>query len=166
MEARNEPQKESGDRTLVITRIFNAPRALVWKAWTEPEHLKKWWGPKNFIAPTIKIDLRVGGKYLWCMRNEDGQEYWTTGVYREIVPPEKLVYTDNFSDASGNKVDPSYYGMTGDWASENVVTVTFEEVDGKTKMTVRHQGLPAGEMIDGASVGWNESFDKLEASLK
>ena len=76
---------------LTITRIFDAPRDLVWKAWTDPEYYKKWWGPTYFTAPISKIDLRVGGKYLSCMRGPDGKDYWSTGVYREIVPLERLV---------------------------------------------------------------------------
>src|SRR5262245_41399320 len=123
---------------LVITRVFDAPRALVWKAWTEPEHFKKWWGPKDFTAPVAQIDLRVGGKYLACMRGPDGKDYWSTGVYREIVPNERLVYTDSFADARGNPVPASDYGMGGDWPMESVVTVILEEYQGKTRFTLRH----------------------------
>jgi len=157
--------ERSAERELVITRIFDAPRELVWKAWTEPEHFKKWWGPKNFTAPVIKIDLRVGGGYLYCMRSSEGQEFWTTGAYREIVPMERLVYTDSFSDAEGNPVPASHYGVPGDWPSELLVTVTFEEVGSKTKMTLRQVGIPAGVMSEMAVAGWNESFDKLAEGL-
>ena len=85
---------------LVITRVLDAPREAAWKAWTDPTRFMLWWGPKGFISPACKIDLRVGGKYLACMRSPEGQDYWSTGVYREIVPKVKLVYTDNFSDRS------------------------------------------------------------------
>ena len=154
------------ERDLVITRVFDAPRELVWKAWTEPERLKKWWGPETFTAPVIKMDLRVGGSYLYCMRSPEGQDFWTTGVYREIVPMERLVYTDSFSDAEGNVVTASQHGLQGDWPLELLVTVTFEEVGGKTKMTLRQSGIPAGEMSDMTAAGWNGSFDKLAESLK
>jgi uncharacterized protein YndB with AHSA1/START domain len=150
---------------LVITRIFEAPRELVWQAWTDPAQLVKWWGPKNFTAPVAKIDLRVGGKYLNCMRSPEGQDYWTTGTYREVVPPERLVYTDSFADSDGNVVSGSHYGMGEDFPLEMLVTVTFEDVAGKTKMTLKHVGLPAG-MSDMTGTGWNESFDKLAESLK
>jgi uncharacterized protein YndB with AHSA1/START domain len=146
---------------LTITRMFDAPRELAWKAWTETEHTKKWWGPKNFTAPVSKIDLRVGGKYLNCMRGPDGKDYWSTGVYREIVPMERIVCTDSFADEKGNVVPASHYGMPGDWPLELLVTVTFEETGGRTKMTLRHEGLPAGTMREQCEVGWNESFDKL-----
>ncbi len=150
---------------LVITRIFDASRELVWKAWTEPEHMKRWWGPKNFTAPFCKIDLRVGGKYLYCMRSPEGQDFWSTGVYREIVPLKRIVATDSFADENGNVVPASHYGMTGDWPLELLVTVTFEEHEGKTKCTLRHVGLPAGEMIKMTETGWNESLDKLADSI-
>jgi uncharacterized protein YndB with AHSA1/START domain len=151
---------------LEITRIFDAPRELVWQAWTDPQHLMRWWGPQHFTSPACTVDLRVGGKYHFCMRSAEGQDFWNTGVFREIVPPEKLVYTDSFADAAGNVVPASYYGMPGDWAAEMLVTVTFEAQGGKTKMTLHHAGLPAGEMSESTSVGWNESFDKLAESLR
>ena len=150
---------------LVIERIFDAPRDLVWRAWTEPERMMRWWGPKDFTSPACRIDFRVGGKYLACMRSPEGQDYWSTGVYREIVPLERIVCTDSFADENGNVVPASHYGMTGDFPMERLVTVTFEEHEGKTKLTLRHEGMPAGEMGEMAQAGWNESFDKLAAYL-
>ncbi|WP_048138514.1 SRPBCC family protein [Methanosarcina horonobensis] len=161
-----ELNQKTVDQELVITRFFDAPRELVWKAWTKPEHLMQWWGPKDFTAPVIKMDFRVGGKYLWCMRSPEGEDYWSTGVYREIVEQEKLVTTDSFSDAQGNVVPASHYGMSGDWPLELLVTVIFEENDGKTKITLRHEGIPAGENRDLAKAGWNESLDKLSEYLR
>ena len=166
MPKKNELINGPAERELVITRIFDAPRELVWKAWMEPDRFMRWWGPKNFTAPVCKIDLRVGGSYLYCMRSPEGQEYWSTGVYREIVPMERLVMTDSFADEKGNVVPASHYGMPGDWPSELVVTVTFEDHDGKTKMTLKHVGLPPGTMSDLTNVGLNESLDKLADSLK
>lgn len=161
-----QPAGESIPNEIVVTRIFDAPRELVWKAWTDSERMKLWWGPAVFTAPVCKIDLRVGGKYLFCMRSPQGQDYWSTGVYREIVPPSRLVYVDNFADAQGNIVPASHYGLPGDWPSQIVVTVTLEEENGKTKMTMRQQGIPSGMMSEMTSQGWNGSFDKLAASLK
>jgi uncharacterized protein YndB with AHSA1/START domain len=151
---------------LVLTRVFDAPRERVWKAWTNPEEFKRWWGPKVFTAPVSKMDLRVGGKYLSCMRSPDGKDYWSTGVYREIVPMSKLIFTDSFADEKGNVVPASYYGMPGDLPLEFLVTVTFEEVGGKTKMTLRHGGFPTGPQRAMAGQGWNESFDKLAAVVE
>jgi uncharacterized protein YndB with AHSA1/START domain len=150
----------------VITRTFDAPRELVWQAWTEPERVMRWWGPKDFTSPACQIDLRVGGKYLFCMRSPDGQDYWSTGIYHEIEPMQRIVYTDSFADEHGNVVPPTHYGMPDMGATEFRVTVTFEARGDQTVMTLRHEGLPAGEMRDQAAAGWNESFDKLEASLR
>jgi len=172
-EATSSPTTE---QALVIERIFDAPRELVWKAWTDPEMAKKWWGPTAFTAPAAEIDLRVGGKILLAMQSpefNEGRPIWSTGVYREIVPFERLVMTDCFADEKGNVVPATHYGMTEDFPLEMLVTVTFEDVGGlpigqagKTKMTLRHEGLPGGEVRDGAGVGWNESLDKLAESLK
>ena len=149
---------------LVIERVFDAPLERVWEAWTDPEQMKKWWGPKDFTAPTVEIDLKEGGKYLNCMRSPDGHEFWSTGVYREIVPMERLVITDSFADEQGNVVPGAHYGMP-DVPLETEVTVTFEDQEGKTKMTLRHAGMPVGEHGSQAQSGWNESLDKLAASL-
>ena len=145
----------------VIPWIFDAPRELVWKAWTDPEMIKKWWGPKTFTTPYFKMDFRVGGKFLLCMRGPDGKDIWGTGVYREIVPLKRIVYTDSFADEKGNVVPSTYYGMNADISMEMLVTVTFEDFQGKTKLTLTHAGLPAGPDQDGAQQGWSESFVKL-----
>lgn len=152
---------------LVITRVFDAPRKLVWKAWSDPVHLMRWWGPKNFTCPACKIDFRIGGKYHSCMKSAEGQEYWSTGIYKEIIPLERIVCTDSFADEKGNVVPASYYGMAGDdWPLEFTVRLTFEDLGKKTKMTLTHTGFPVGDMKEMAGTGWNESFDKLDESLK
>ena len=151
---------------VTITRTFDAPREAVWKAWTDPERFMHWWGPKNFTAPVSRMDLRAGGKYLNCMKSPEGQEYWSTGVYREIVPLERIVCTDSFADEKGNVVPASHYNMPGEWPLELLVTVLFEDAAGKTKMTLRHQGIPEGTMSEQTRTGWNESFDKLEELVK
>ncbi|HEY8766111.1 MAG TPA: SRPBCC domain-containing protein [Dehalococcoidia bacterium] len=160
MTTKNDPSAAE-DQALVITRVFDAPRETVFKAWSDPERVKRWWGPKDFTTPVCKIDFRVGGRFLNCMRSPDGKDFWSTGVYREIVEPERIVCTDSFADAEGNVVPASHYGMVGEFPIEMLVTVTFEDQEGKTKMTLRHAGMPAGENRDGANQGWNESFDKL-----
>jgi uncharacterized protein YndB with AHSA1/START domain len=158
--------QDKNSRELTITRVFDAPRALVWKAWTDPQQLMRWWGPKDYTSPFCKIDLRVGGKYLFCMRSPEGQDYWSTGVFRELVSMERIVLTDSFADEQGNVVPASYYGMGEDFPQELEVTVTLEEVGDKTRMTLRHAGMPEGEMREQTRAGWNESFDKLAESLR
>ena len=153
------------NKNLTITRIFDAPRELVWKAWTDPEQVKRWWGPRGFTAPFCEIDLQVGGTYLYCMRSPEGRDYWGTGVYREIVPLERIVSTDSFADEKGNVVSATYYDMSPDYPLELLVTVTFEEHEGKTKLTLKHVGFPSGEERDNARDGWSTSLDKLAESL-
>ena len=154
---------------LVITRVFNAPVEMVWKAWTVPEHFKKWWGPKEFSCPEAKIDFRVGGKHLSCMRGPmpDGKmtDIWSTGTYKEIVPMKKIVVSDSFADEKGNIVPASHYGMGDDFPMEMEVMVLFEKIGNKTKMTLRHLGMPQSIAKD-ANAGWSSSFDKLDEVLR
>jgi uncharacterized protein YndB with AHSA1/START domain len=96
---------------LVITRVFDAPRELVWKAWTQPQRFVRWWGPKGFTVPFCKIDLHPGGVMHFCMRSPEGRDFWNKGVFREVVEPERIVSTDSFSDEEGNLVQPAHYGM-------------------------------------------------------
>ncbi len=165
----------SSQESIKIERIIDAPREKVWQAWTEPELIKKWWGPEGFSAPNIKVDLRVGGMYIYCMRGPAGsqfdQEMYSAGVYKEIIPQEKLVTTDYFSDAQGNMVDPTTMGMGADVPAEMTIIVTFEDVDGgKTKLTIEYpkpQSEAAFEAMknSGMAEGWNSSINKLEAAL-
>ena len=164
--AENKVISNRGKQDVLIIRVFDAPRDLVWKAWTDPEHFMSWWGPKGYTCPYCEMDLRVGGKYLNCMRSPSGREIWSTGVYREIIPIERLVFTDCFADEKGNVVHATYYGLSADFPLEMLVTVTLEDQDGKTKMTLEHIGLPAGSEGEGAEQGWSESFDKLAESFE
>jgi len=152
---------------LTITRIFNAPRQLVWKAWTDPELCMRWWGPKGFTAPACKIDLRVGGEYLSCMRSPEGQDFWSKGTFREIVAPKRLVMTDSFADKEGNIVPATHYGLGSEFPLEMLITVELEDHDGKTKLTLKHSGVEGLNATDRGNMeqGWNESFDKLEEVL-
>jgi uncharacterized protein YndB with AHSA1/START domain/dihydrofolate reductase len=127
-----------------VARVFDAPRELVFKAWTEPERLKHWWGPKGFTTPFCAVDLREGGVFLYCMRSPEGRDFWGRGVYREIVVPERLVLVMSFADAEGNVVPATYYGLGPDWPLESLTTVTFEEFAGATTVTVRDEGVPPG----------------------
>jgi len=149
---------------IVINRVFNLPVSVVWLAWTDAEYFKKWWGPTGFTCPSSKMEAKVGGKYLNCMRGPDGKEYWSTGVVKELIPERKLVVTDSFSDDKGNIKPASEYGMPGEWPKELLITVYLEEADGATKMKLKHQGIP-GEMREDCIKGWNESFDKLEENI-
>lgn len=158
-------QRESLHNDIVINRVFDLPISKVWQAWTDADEFKKWWGPKDFTCPSSKMEARVGGKYLSCMRGPDGKEYWSTGVVKEFIPERKLVVTDSFSDEKGNIISGSEYGLPGNWPKELLISVYLEEADGATKMKLRHEGIP-DEMREECIKGWNESFDKLERNIR
>ncbi len=159
-------QHVGNGRSITITRTFNAPPERVWKEWTNPDLYTCWWGPKDYSAPYAKIDLRVGGKYLSSMRGPDGKEFWSTGTYKEIVEPNRIVMTDSFADEHGHIVPASYYGMGSDIPLELEVEVTLEDLGGKTRLILEHCGLPEGEIVELTRQGWNESFDKLDDCLR
>jgi uncharacterized protein YndB with AHSA1/START domain len=140
---------------LEITRLFDAPRELVWKAWTDPNIVMKWWGPIGFTSPACKIDFRVGGHYLFCMRTPDGYEGWSGGEYTEIIVPEKIVSILFYADQNG-KVEP---------ADKNDVevrdVVTFEDLgNGQTKMIFKRSHWDEGE-----DIGMIQILDKLTAVI-
>ncbi|HEY0091801.1 MAG TPA: SRPBCC domain-containing protein [Flavobacterium sp.] len=151
-------------QTILINRTFDLPLSTMWKAWSEPESFKKWFSPEGYTAPSSTIDFRIGGKYLNAMKGPEGNEIWSTGIYKEIIPLKKIVYSDSFADAQGNIVPPSYYKMPGQWDLQLIVTVEFEEVDGKTNLKLQHTGIP-GEMADECTKGWQSCLDKLEKNL-
>ena len=144
---------------VVIERTFDGAVDLIWLMWTDPEHFKKWYGPKGFTVPVAEMDMRVGGKRLVCMASPDGSmKMWTTGEYIEIVPNERLVYTDSPADENGNVVSPSAMGMPDGYPATTEVTVLLEDLGGRTKMVMTHAGVPASS---GAGGGWEQAFDKL-----
>lgn len=158
--------EELAEESLVITRTFDAPRSLVFKAWTDPERLVRWWGPTGFTTPACTIDLRVGGIFHYCMRSPDGKDYWGRGVYREIVEPERIVYTDSFSDEKGNVTSPTQYGLSAEWPMETEVTVTFAEQEGRTVLTLESSSVAVpAEELEMCRQGWSESLDRLAAEL-
>ena len=146
------------EKLIEVSRTFEEPLEVLWKAWTEPAHFMKWYGPKGFTSPTCEIDLREGGRHLFCMLSPDGRQMYSTGIYEEVVPMERLVYSDGFSDAEGNLMSMGE-GMPGSMD----VTVTFVHVDGKTTVTVSHLGFGPG--AEHAVMGWEQAFDKLSAVL-
>ena len=149
---------------LVVTRVFDAPRELVWKAWTDPKYVMQWWGPKGFTSPVCKMDFRVGGKFLCCMRTPDGQEFWNGGEYHEIVLHEKIVSSMYFSDPEGNKVDASQYGIEHEAIDGAYDVVTFEDLgNGRTKLTFIGNESAESAKNSGQEEGWNELLDKLAA---
>ncbi len=156
----------SGTRDLVLSRVFNAPREIVWRAWTQPEHLMRWFAPEHFTTAAAKVELRPGGQFLYCMRSPEGAEYWGKGAYSEIVPPERLVYVDSFADENGNPVEPKQYGLSPDYPAETLVTVTLAEQGARTLLTLVHSGLPEGEGSNLTEAGWRSQLDRLAEALE
>lgn len=147
--------KPFAEGELTITRIFDAPRALVFAAWTDAKHLAQWWGPHGFTNPVCTIEARVGGALRIDMRGPDGTIYPLTGVVRELVAPERLVWQTVALDAAGRHL------------LEGLTTVTFAEANGKTTMTIHTRAIAVtGEAIayiKGMNAGWTQSIERLEA---
>ncbi|MCH9804228.1 SRPBCC domain-containing protein [bacterium] len=151
--------------SVVIERHFDAPVELVWKMWTESEHFAAWYGPMGATIPVAKMNVRVGGSRHICMAMETPNgpmQMWFVGEFLEIVANERLVYTEAMSDEDGNVISPAQMGMPEGHPETTQVIVELEPVDGKTKMTMTHIGVPADS--PGAS-GWGMAFDKLNAYL-
>jgi uncharacterized protein YndB with AHSA1/START domain len=141
---------------VVIERTFDAPINIIWQLWTQPEHFRQWYGPKGFTVPVAQLDVRVGGRHLICMEMQtpDGSmKMWSTGEYTEVVPTERLVYTESMSDEHGNVISNSEAPET------TQVTVLLEDVGGRTRMVMTHAGVPNTE--NGANSGWSQAFEKL-----
>ena len=146
---------------VVIERTFDAPIDLVWKLWTQPEHFKRWYGPQGMSIPVAEMDVRVGGKRLLCMEMQTpdrSMKMWFTGEYLDVAANERLVYTDSMADENGNVISPSAMGMPEGHPETTEVTVLLEDLGGRTKMVMRHAGVPADS---GGAGGWAQAFDKL-----
>jgi uncharacterized protein YndB with AHSA1/START domain len=154
----------------VITRVVDAPKSRVWKAWTDARELKKWWGPKAFEIVSTEVDLKPGGIFHYHLRSPSGEDVWGKFVYREIVPEERLVFITSFSDETAGE---TRHPMAPDWPLRMHSTVTFTEKGGKTTVTVRwlpyeatqkeRDAFEAGR--DSMKAGWSGTFDRLDARL-
>ena len=151
--------------SVVIERHFDAPLELIWRMWTESEHFAAWYGPMGATIPVAKMDVQVGGSRHICMAMETPNgpmQMWFVGEFTEIVANERLVYTESMSDEAGNVISPAQMGMPDGHPESTQVIVELEAVDGKTKMTMTHVGVPADSPGAG---GWGMAFDKLAAHV-
>jgi uncharacterized protein YndB with AHSA1/START domain len=153
MVAKDRETIATSERELTITRVFNAPRSLVFKVWTQPEHFSRWLGPKDFTTIGCQMNVQVGGMYRACIRSPEGNDHWMQGVYREITEPERLVFTFAWEDENNQ---PKH---------ETLVTVTFEEHNNKTLMTFQQAIFESIESRDSHNTGWSECFDRLATYL-
>jgi uncharacterized protein YndB with AHSA1/START domain len=162
----------SNDCDFVISRLLDAPRELVFKAWTDPVHMARWWGPRMFSAPICEMDVRPGGAHRIVMRSPDGDDYPIKGYFREVVEPERIVMTMDCSEhpaAWHDMVNPNRVPDDHNPAGEMISTITFEARDNKTLLTIRVRlKTPAirNAMVKmGMNEGWGMSLDKLEELL-
>ena len=159
-----------GAQEFSISRELDAPRELVFKAWTERDRMAEWFGPKGVTMVTSRLDLRPGGIYHYCMRTPDGSEMWGKWVFREIVPPERLAFVSSFSDPEENVTG---HTMAPNWPLEMITTVTFTESSGRTTVTIRATPINASQLeIDTFNAahaslngGWTGTFQRLEDYL-
>ena len=153
MAAETRSAERPAQRELVITREFDAPRELVYQAWTDPKHAAQWWGPRDYPARAIKMDVRPGGAWRHCLcSTETGNDLWHGGVFREVVPPERLVFTFAWEEE-------------GERGLETLVTVTFADIGGRTRMTLTQTPFQSDGERDGHQGGWNSTFDRLAEHL-
>jgi uncharacterized protein YndB with AHSA1/START domain len=153
------------DRDVLISRVFDAPRELVFRAWTDPVQLPRWYAPNGCSIEFKKLDVRPGGTFHSCIRTPDGHECWCTGVYREVVAPERIVYTLVIADAAGNTVGPADVGMDPDWPRETVLTVTFDDLGGRTRLTLHQTVSETVAKRTGAHPSWLQMLDRLAGEL-
>jgi uncharacterized protein YndB with AHSA1/START domain len=156
-------------QNIVVTRVIGAPPEQVWKSWTRPELIMQWWGPRSYTSPSCEIDLREGGRYVFCMRapeEQGGSAHYTAGTYQKIIPLEMVEFTSGMADKNGNKIDPVQVGMPPDFPDEIRTIVTFKElVEGVTEVTITEHDWGVGPMSVFSLIGWHQSMDKLAASL-
>jgi uncharacterized protein YndB with AHSA1/START domain len=150
METNSNVATDTSDRELVIKRIFDAPRALVFKAWTDPEMQLQWMGPRGFTCKILESASGVGDAYRYYMRDPDGGDHWQQGVVREMVEPERLVFTMAWANEHGIATRP-----------ETIVRLTFEDLGEKTRLTLHQTGFQTVSARDEHRGGWNSSFDCL-----
>jgi uncharacterized protein YndB with AHSA1/START domain len=154
---------------IVITRIVDAPLDMVWKAWTEPVHVMRWWGPQDYTSPSAKIDLREGGRYIFAMQapeNQGGGVHYTAGQYLQIKPLEYLEFTQGLTDADGNPIDPVSVGMPPDFPPQLRTTIQFRALGEMTELVITEYSWTPGTMMVFSFAGMHQSLDKLQAAFR
>jgi len=165
-EQTQQPIKED----IVVKRILAAPVELVWKAWTDPEYVMRWWGPKHYPSPSCRIDLREGGSFLFAMQappEQGGVVHYSAGSYKKIIPYKLLEFTQGLSDAEGNPVDPASVGMPPDFPAQIHTVIEFKAIrPDMTELIITERDWIMGQMAVYSFAGMHQSIDKLEDSVK
>lgn len=161
-------QTSGRTRDLVVTRVFDAPVADVWRAWSDPEHVMRWWGPTGFTSPICRMDFREGGTTLVCMRAPKefgGQDIYNTWTYRKIVPMQLIEFVQSWADARGNRVDPVDAGVPAEAAQDVRNVVAFKSADATTELTVTEYGYTSDQELGLSKAGLEQCLDKMAASF-
>jgi uncharacterized protein YndB with AHSA1/START domain len=163
----NDPTREAGNYDVVVTRVFGAPVGEAWKAWSEPDHVTRWWGPTGFSSPFARIDFREGGASLVCMRapaEYGGQDMFHTWTYTRIEPHERIEFVSRFTDERGAPLDPAALGMPPGVPRDVPHVVTFRATgEGGTELTVTEHGYTTEEARDLSRAGMEQCLDKMAA---
>ena len=154
---------------MIVNREFDAPVERVWRAWTEPEDVMRWWGPADFTAPLAEMDVREGGTSLVCMRARaewGGQDLFNTWTYSSVVPFERLEFVQAFTDRDRTPHDPTDFGLPGSIPREVPHVVTFRAIGaGRTRLTVTESGYSSQDIVDTSRRGMEQCLDKMAAAL-
>ena len=159
------PDRSAADSTIKIERVFAAPRELVFDAWTNTDQLLQWYAPHGCTVHIAKLEARPGGRFHFCIHNPSFGDCWCIGVYREVVRPERIVYTLATADKEGNEIAPVKAGHDPRWPQQTVVRITFEAVSGGTKLTLEQSVSEALAKHTGAHPSWLQMLDRLEQCL-
>jgi len=161
-----EQTQETANREVNISRVFNAPRELVFKAWSDPEHLKNWYAPNGCTIDIRAFDFKVGGVFHHCIKNPVYGDCWILGVFNEITEPERIVNTMGFSNEAGDVIEESPESKDAEWPGKIQTTITFEDMDGKTKLTIHQNVSEAVAKRSGAYQSWLQMLDNLAAETE
>jgi uncharacterized protein YndB with AHSA1/START domain len=164
--SQTQDDQKSKTRDLVVTRVFDAPVAEVWKYWAESEYVKKWWAPQGFTTPLARMDFREGGTSIVCMRAPGGQDFYSAWTYRKIEPMKLIEYIHNLADKDGKKADPIKVGLPPDFPQDVRNVISFKPVaENKTEMTVTEYGYTSDQWFDLSKAGLEQCLDKMAAAL-
>jgi uncharacterized protein YndB with AHSA1/START domain len=156
----------TAEHNVVVTRVIDAPVESVWRAWTDSELVRRWWGPTGFTCPVARMDVSQGGTSLVCMHSPDGHDLYNTWTDQRITPLRRLEFTQRFADADGNALDPAAIGLPPGIPAEVPHVVTFAPAgDGKTELTVTEYGYASPETVELSKAGMEQCVDKMAAAL-
>ncbi|MEO6000866.1 MAG: SRPBCC domain-containing protein [Chitinophagaceae bacterium] len=161
----NEFMNEVTSRFVNITHTFDAPRELVFNAWTDVKQLERWYAPRGCTINFTQFNFREGGAFHSCIKSPHYHDCWCKGIYQEIIAPERIIFSMHIADEKGNLLQPKDAGMDEEWPAETIVTVTFKEYEGKTILTLRQTVAESIAKRTGAYPSWINMFDRLAEDL-